>query len=72
MQAKSHRLTRACLGCVTSGLAILSLAPHQEPRFLLPLALPLTLLLVLLDTDGQPRIQRTPSKVSVLCDTRLS
>lgn len=36
---------RATLGaCCASGLLFLSLAPHQEPRFLLPLTLPLTLL----------------------------
>ena len=35
----------AALGaCILSGVACLSLAPHQEPRFLLPLTLPLALL----------------------------
>jgi len=40
-----QRAARAALGaCVLSGVACLSLAPHQEPRFLLPLTLPLALL----------------------------
>ena len=40
-----QRAARAALGaCILSGVACLSLAPHQEPRFLLPLTLPLALL----------------------------
>jgi phosphatidylinositol glycan class Z len=33
-----------CLGCIISGVGMLSIAPHQEPRFLVPLVTPLALL----------------------------
>ena len=33
-----------CLGAVVSGLSVLSCAPHQEPRFLLPAIVPLVAL----------------------------
>jgi phosphatidylinositol glycan class Z len=33
-----------CLATILSGLVVLSIVPHQEPRFLLPLLLPLVLL----------------------------
>jgi phosphatidylinositol glycan class Z len=39
-----HAPANAILLTTLSGLACLSLAPHQEPRFLVPLALPLTAL----------------------------
>jgi len=36
---------RRCVGaCAVAGVGILSCAPHQEPRFLLPVVLPMTLL----------------------------
>jgi hypothetical protein len=36
---------RKCVGaCAVAGVGILSCAPHQEPRFLLPVVLPMTLL----------------------------
>ncbi|EST08761.1 GPI mannosyltransferase [Kalmanozyma brasiliensis GHG001] len=42
------RLTTAlCLCTILFSLLILSLSPHQEPRFLLPLALPSTILMAL-------------------------
>lgn len=40
------------LAVVLSGLGLLSLAPHQEPRFLLPLGVPLTLLYALSPPSG--------------------
>ena len=40
------------LGTALTGLAFLSLAPHQEPRFLLPLVLPLVI-------TGTPRLVRS-------------
>ena len=33
-----------CILCVCSGLLVLSLAPHQEPRFLLPVVFPICLI----------------------------
>ena len=36
-------INRLLVSCVCSGLGILSLAPHQEPRFLLPLVFPVLL-----------------------------
>lgn len=36
---------KLCLACATSGLVVLSLAPHQEPRFLLPMVVPLVIAL---------------------------
>jgi len=38
------RIRTTCLWTVVSGLGFLSLAPHQEPRFLLPLLVPLAIL----------------------------
>ena len=32
-----------CLWCIVSGLGFLSLAPHQEARFLIPLLIPIVL-----------------------------
>jgi phosphatidylinositol glycan class Z len=40
-QSRSSVLSWATIGC---GLAVLSIAPHQEPRFMLPLLTPLLLL----------------------------
>jgi phosphatidylinositol glycan class Z len=48
---RSRELTRACLISALCGLAALSLVPHQEPRFLLPL-LPLAII-------GIPRLPRS-------------
>jgi phosphatidylinositol glycan class Z len=36
--------SQLCMGTVVSGLLLLSLAPHQEPRFLAPLLVPLSIL----------------------------
>ena len=38
------RIRCTCLWTVVSGICFLSLAPHQEPRFLLPLLVPLAIL----------------------------
>jgi phosphatidylinositol glycan class Z len=38
------RMTSTCAWTILSGLGFLSLAPHQEPRFLLPLLVPLAIL----------------------------
>jgi phosphatidylinositol glycan class Z len=42
--ALSKRTSTLCCYILVSGLGFLSLAPHQEPRFLLPLLVPLVLL----------------------------
>ena len=33
-----------CIGCIVSGIGMLSIAPHQEPRFLVPLLVPIALI----------------------------
>ena len=38
---RQERIRTICLWTVASGLGFLSMAPHQEPRFLLPLLVPL-------------------------------
>lgn len=43
-QMRHAALRRQLFACIALPLAILSAAPHQEPRFLLPLLLPVTLL----------------------------
>jgi phosphatidylinositol glycan class Z len=40
----NHSVVMVCMTTVLCGLGFLSLAPHQEPRFLLPLVTPLVLL----------------------------
>ena len=42
-QYQSFDINTLLVSCVCSGLGILSLAPHQEPRFLLPLVFPVLL-----------------------------
>ena len=37
------RVYATCDACIVCGLGLLSVAPHQEPRFLLPLLLPLAI-----------------------------
>eukprot|EP00656_Telonema_subtile_P016412 TRINITY_DN18666_c0_g1_i2.p1 TRINITY_DN18666_c0_g1~~TRINITY_DN18666_c0_g1_i2.p1 ORF type:complete len:511 (+),score=81.90 TRINITY_DN18666_c0_g1_i2:159-1691(+) len=41
---KHCALSKLLLACAYCGLAIMSLAPHQEPRFLLPMVVPFALL----------------------------
>eukprot|EP00980_Cylindrotheca_fusiformis_P028096 scaffold22580_cov210-Cylindrotheca_fusiformis.AAC.3 len=41
---KSKRIHSLCYATLFSGLGFLSLAPHQEPRFLLPLLVPLVVI----------------------------
>ncbi|CAJ1914120.1 unnamed protein product [Cylindrotheca closterium] len=43
-QQRKHRTNKLACWMIVSGLGFLSLAPHQEPRFLLPLLVPLVLL----------------------------
>lgn len=47
-----HAARQTYLAVVLSGLGLLSLAPHQEPRFLLPLGVPLALLYALPPPSG--------------------
>ena len=43
-KAAQTRIRTTCVWTVMSGLGFLSMAPHQEPRFLLPLLVPLAIL----------------------------
>lgn len=47
-----HAARQTYLAVALSGLGLLSLAPHQEPRFLLPLGVPLALLYALAPPSG--------------------
>jgi phosphatidylinositol glycan class Z len=42
--AKQARIPSTCAWTIISGLGFLSLAPHHEPRFLLPLLVPLAII----------------------------
>lgn len=41
---RQAKIRTTCLWTIVSGLGFLSMAPHQEPRFLLPLLIPLAIL----------------------------
>lgn len=44
LKSRASTLRIVCAATVATQLAVLSLAPHQEPRFLLPLLLPIVIL----------------------------
>jgi len=58
MGVKTGRLRGILVATVVSGLGLLSAFPHQEPRFLLPLLVPLAVLY-------GPTISRTRSRLTV-------
>ncbi|KAL3933079.1 MAG: hypothetical protein SGBAC_010556 [Bacillariaceae sp.] len=65
-QQHLSRTTKLASWMIVSGLGFLSLAPHQEPRFLLPLLVPLVLLA---SNVGDSAIWRKSRMVPVLAAT---
>jgi len=54
---RSNSLVTLCFWVVAVGLAVLTSAPHQEPRFLLPLVVPVAVVVAAVLNDGAQQPQ---------------